>query len=131
MGDEVALLSADKYKGFLQGASISLDVCKQSCPKYPQSQKFFANFISRKKENINLGVATQAQITQNKKFAFAYKHESFLQIGTMLLDGDGQAFPKIASFPCLYNILKKKLEMKLIFCMQINIKISHKLISTL
>ena len=39
---------------------------------------------------------------------------------------------KIASLKCLYNISKKnKLEMKLIFSMQINIKVSYKLLSTL
>ena len=27
-------------------------------------------------------------------FLHAYKRESFLQINTMILDGDGQAFPK-------------------------------------
>ena len=52
------------------------------------------------------------QITQNNKFAIslqylkkkvsdevdllhAYKYESFLQIDTMIFDGDGQAFLKI------------------------------------
>ena len=55
-------------------------------------------------------LARHAQITQNNKFAIslkflkkevsdevnflhAYKHESFLQIDTMIFDGDGQAFP--------------------------------------
>ena len=64
----------------------------------------------------------------------AYKHESFLQIDTMIFDEDGQAspkVPKIASLQYLCNILKNKLEMKLIFYMQINIKISRKLITTL
>ena len=32
-------------------------------------------------------------------------------------------FPKLASLRCLYNISNKKLEMKLNFCMQINIKV--------
>ena len=60
---------------------------------------------------IILGVARHAQITQNNKFAIssqclkkkmsddvdllhAYKHEGFLQIETMIFDGDGQAVPK-------------------------------------
>ena len=38
--------------------------------------------------------------------------------------------PKIASFQCLFNIPEKMLEMKLIFCMLININFSYKLIST-
>ena len=56
-------------------------------------------------------VARHAKISQNNKFAIslkyvkkevnhevhflhAYEHESFLQIDTMIFDGDGQAFPK-------------------------------------
>ena len=39
--------------------------------------------------------------------------------------------PKIASLQDLYNISKKKCKMKLIFCMQVNIKVTFKLISTL
>ena len=44
--------------------------------------------------------------------------------------GDGQTFQK---FPIigLYNISKKKLEMKLIFCIQTNIRVSYRLISIL
>ena len=38
--------------------------------------------------------------------------------------------PKTAGLEHLYNNLKKMLEMKLIFCMQINIKVSYKLILT-
>ena len=67
-------------------------------------------------------------------FLHAFKPESFLQIGSVMLDGDGQEFPnfpKIASLQCLHNISKKELEMKLIFCKQINIKVSYKSISTL
>ena len=56
-------------------------------------------------------VTKHAQITQKNKFAISFqylkkevsdevdflqvdKHESFLQIDTMIYDGDGQAFPK-------------------------------------
>ena len=62
---------------------------------------------------IILGVMRHAQITQNNKFAISlqylekkvsdevdllhvYKHESFLQINTMIFDGDGQTFPNFA-----------------------------------
>ena len=38
---------------------------------------------------------------------------------------------KIASLWYLYNMSKKKLEMKMIFCMQINIRVVYKSISTL
>ena len=91
-------------------------------------------------------MARHAQITQNNKFAIslqylkkelsdevdflhADKHESLLQIDTMILMGWSSIskVPKIASLQCLYNISKKKLKMKLIFYMQINIiKVSYK-----
>ena len=62
--------------------------------------------------SFSVCVAKHAQITQNNKFAIslqylkkevsdevdflhADKHESFLQIDTMIFDGDGQAFPKL------------------------------------
>ena len=66
-------------------------------------------------------------------FLHADKHESLLQIGTMILTGTVKHFQSSqnSSLQCLYNISKKKLEMKLIFCIQINIKGSYKLISTL
>ena len=93
-------------------------------------------------------VAGHAQITQNKKFPIslqylkkqvngevdllhAGKHKHLLQIDTTILLGEGQAFPKIASFQCFYNISKMKLEIELIICMKINIKVACKLISTL
>ena len=56
-------------------------------------------------------------------FLHAGKHESLLQIDTMILMGwEWSSIPKvlkIASLQCLYNISKKELEMKLIFCMYI------------
>ena len=65
-------------------------------------------------------------------FLHAGKHESLLQIDTMILMGwEWSSIPKIskiASLQCLYNISKKELEMKLIFCMYININVSCKVI---
>ena len=58
------------------------------------------------------------------------KNESFLQIDIMILDGDGQAFLRFQKYQ-ICNISETKLEMKLIFCMKINIKVSYKFISTL
>ena len=51
------------------------------------------------------------------------KHESFLQIDTMIFDGYDQAFPNSQNnkFAMSLQYLRKK-EMKLIFSMQINIK---------
>ena len=68
-------------------------------------------------------------------FLHADKHESLLQIDTMILMGREWSsipkVPKIASLQCLYNISKKKLEMKMIFWMQINIEVSYRPVSTL
>ena len=71
-------------------------------------------------------MARHAQITQNNKFAIslqylkkevsdevdflhADKHESFLQIDTMIFDGmvKHSQSSQTASLQCLYNILKK------------------------
>ena len=96
-------------------------------------------------------VARHAPITQNNKFdislqhvnkevsdvvdfLLADKHESLLQIDINIFwwwRSSTPKVPKIASSQCLYNISKKKLEKKLNFWMQINIKVSYKLISTL
>ena len=78
-------------------------------------------------------VTKHAQSTQNNKFAISLQYlkkdvsdevhflhadklEGLLLIDTMILMEIGiSKIPKIASFQCLYNILRKKLEMKLIF----------------
>ena len=88
-------------------------------------------------------VARRAQIIQNKKFAIslqylkkevndkveflhAGKNEKLVQIGTMILMGWSSISKvfEIASLQSLCNIAKKELEMKFIFCIQINIKVA-------
>ena len=95
-------------------------------------------------------VTRHAQNTQNKKFDIslqylkrevndkvdflhAGKYENLLEIDIMILWrwSSIPKVPKIASLPCLYNISKNKIEMKLIFCIQIGITVAYKLISTL
>ena len=81
--------------------------------------------------NIKFAISLQhikKEVGDAVDFLHADKHES------LLLQIEWSSMPKvskIASFACLYNISKKKLEMKLTFGMQINIKVSYKLISTL
>ena len=48
---------------------------------YPKSK--FAIFLYYIKEEVSNEVG----------FFHAYKHESFLQVETMIFDGDGEAFP--------------------------------------
>ena len=91
-------------------------------------------------------VTKHAQSTQNNKFSIslqylkknvsdendflhADKHKGLLQIDTMILMEIGiPKIPKIASFQCLYNILRKKLD---VLDFWINFKVSCKLISAL
>ena len=73
------------------------------------------------------------KVSNEVDFVRADKDENLLQIDRMTLMGmvKHSRVPKIASLHCLYNIAKKKkLLMKLIFCMQITIIVSYKLIST-
>ena len=71
------------------------------------------------------------EVSDEVNFLHADKHENFLQVDTIFWWSCISKVPEIASLQCLYNFSKKKLEMKLIFCMQINIKVFFKLISTL
>ena len=84
-----------------------------------------------------------SQITQNNKFAISLqyiKNEVSDEVDFLHADKPFKLIlwfligivkhsrnPKVASFQCLYNISKKKLKMKLIFFIQINIKVFYKL----
>ena len=48
-----------------------------------QNNKFVISFQYLKKE-----------VSDEVDFLYADKHESFIQIDSMIFDGDGQAFPK-------------------------------------
>ena len=72
------------------------------------------------------------ELSNEVDFLHADQHESLLQIDSMIFVGmvkHSQSFQN--SLQCFYNISKKKLKMKLIFCMEINIKVSRKFISSL
>ena len=66
-------------------------------------------------------------------FLHADNHDSLLQIDTMTLIGivKHSQSSYIARLQCLYNILKKKLGRVFIFSLQMNTKVSYKLIWTL
>ena len=99
---------------------------------------------------IFMYVASHAQITQNKKsdislqylkkevndkvnLLHANKHGILPQIDTMIMMGMVKHFQSSQNsmFVMSLQCLKKKLEMKLIFCKQINTEVTYKLISTL
>ena len=70
----------------------------------------------------------------NLFFLYVDKHANLLQIDTKIFYWGWSSIPKvakIASLQCLYNISKRKLEIKLTSWMQINIKVSYKLVSAL
>ena len=94
-------------------------------------------------------VARHAQITQNKKFAislqylkkevndevdfwYAGKYENLLQIDTMILMEMVKHFQSSQNSKFIMSVqYLKKIEMKLLFRMQISIKVAYKLTSTL
>ena len=74
------------------------------------------------------------EVSDEVDFLHADKHQSYLQIDTMILMGmvkQSQSSQNSKFAMSLQYLKKKKLEIKLIFCMQINIKVFYKLISTL
>ena len=100
--------------------------------------------FSKVKLSFKVCVARKAQITQNNKFAISSQYLKREVIVMMLIFGmqiimkschklipgiwSGWSsipkVPKIASSQCPYKFSKKKLDLKLIFCMQVNIKAS-------
>ena len=112
MKDKVQFLPADKHRKFLQ----IIFHFRRVWPGIPKLFKikdssFFAINILRKKRVLK-------QI-----FLHADKYKSFQQIDTMILMGWLRipAVSKIAGLPCLCSASKNKLDMKLIYGMQIKI----------
>ena len=87
-------------------------MCSQACPN-TQSNKFAISLQYLKEERNDVD------------FLHVDKHESLIEIDAMILMGLAKYSQSIlgSNLQCLYNISKKKLEMKLIFCMQININV--------
>ena len=115
---------AYRSTSFLQVGTIILGVHDQVCWKYPKQEVCISlqylhrnlgneiHFLPADKHNLIVCVTTNAQITQNNKFAIslhylkkkvsdevdilhADEQESFLQMDTMIFDGDDQAFPRL------------------------------------
>ena len=120
--DQADFLPADKHQGLLQIDTIILIVVAGH-PQITQSKKFSISLQYLEKE-----VSDEVDILHTDK------HESFLQNKTVIFVGGWLSIPKvskIASLQCLYNISKKEVRDKLIFCINMNIKVSYNLISTL
>ena len=60
------------------------------------------------------------EVSDEVYFLHPEEHEGLPQINIMILI----KVPEVASLQYFYNISDKKLEMKFIFCMQVNIRVS-------
>ena len=109
-------------KGFFK-LLLSFYVCVTRHTQIAQDSKFAVSLQYLKKE-----------LSDEVDFLHADKHESLLQIDSMILMGivkHSQSSQNSMFTMSLCNISKNKLKMKLVFCMEINIKVSEKFISTL
>ena len=97
-GDVVDFLPADKFESFLQVNSITLGVHSQACPNYQKHQVWITSQYL--KENVK----------DKAGFSLADKRQRFFQINTISL-----------------QYLEKKGVRKLIFCMQMSMKVCCKL----
>ena len=71
-------------KGFLK-LIVSFQVCVARHAKITQNNKLAISLQYLKKK-----------VSDEVEFLHADKHESFLQVNTMILNGNGKSFPKIA-----------------------------------
>ena len=122
MGDEVEFLPADKHKSYLQNGSITLSVISQTDPKYQKQSVYNIFTISQGKHE---GWSCFFCLLTNVEGFFEGMKACYKLI-LRFFDGYGLVFPK---FPkkqvCnVITISLKKLEIKLTFLMQINIKVS-------
>ena len=109
MGDEVEFLPADKHKSFLQDGSITLGVISQTGPKYQKQSVYNIFAISQgKHEGWSWFFACWQML---KVFSNWYYHFRCVWPGMSKL-------PKITSLLFLYNMLRKKWVMQLIFYMK-------------
>ena len=123
MGDELVLLPADKYESFLQGDGIIFPVSIYMFKVNNRNNRTTCEICS--KLTIKTPEQRQAlifcfQITSNISSNWYY-HFRWMWPGMPKL-------PKITSWLFLCNILRKKWVLKLIFCMQVSMKVSYKLI---
>ena len=84
-------------------------------------------------ENNKLAISLQyfkEKVNDEIDFLCVDKHGSLLKIDTMILIGMVKYSQSFQNASSLCNISKKELEMKLIYCLQIN-KVSYKMISAL
>ena len=80
---------------------LSFSLCVAKHPQISESNKFAISLQYRKKE-----------VSDEVDFLHTNKHEDFLEIDTMIFDGDGQVFPKFPKlkFAISLQYLKNKLD---------------------
>ena len=116
------LLSIDKFQGFVHIATIILGVCVTRHAQITQNNKFAIFLQYLKKE-----------VSDEIDFLHADKHGSLLQIDAMILMVmvKHSQSSQNSKFAMSLQYLKKEVKGEVDFFMQINIKVSYKLISTL
>ena len=119
IGDEVEFLPADKHESSLQDGSITLGVISQTDPKYQKQSVYNIFAISHRKHegwSWFFGCWQMLKVFSNWYYRFRFVWQGMPKL------------PKITSLLFLYNMLRKKWVMQLIFYMQISMKACYKLI---
>ena len=116
---KVEFLSADKHKSILQEGGITLGEISPTDPKYQKQSVYNIFAISQwKHEGRSWFFACWQMLNIFSNWCY---HFSCVWLGTSKL-------PKITSLLLLYNMLRMKLVMQLIFYMQISMKTCAKLV---
>ena len=115
-------------------ANIVIDIS----PQIPFLAKvWFLSYRPKWCQPMKLQDSSKHNISKKKKvnnevyFWHADKHQSFLQVGSIVLGVRNQACPNYPKNVYLWNISRKMWPMKLIFCLQINTEVFYKLIVSL
>ena len=118
MGNEVEFSPADKHKRFLKDGSMTLGLIIQTSPKYQKQSVYNIFAISQgKHERWSWFFACWQMLMI---FSNWFYHFRCVWPGLSRL-------PKITNWLFLYNILRKKWVMQLIFYMQISMNACYKL----
>ena len=80
------------FESFLQVDSITLGLCRQLCPKYLKQVYYFLQYLQEVSDEVD--------------FLYADKHESVLQIDTMILTGISRIL-RVSKIGCLQYFEKE------------------------
>ena len=115
--DEVYFWHADKHQSFLQFDTVILGVLSQPCQKYPKQEVCIS--LQYLKENMS-----------DVDFCLHINMQGFFKLilSFQVCDSGYVQITQNNKFAISLNYLKKEVSDKLIFCMQVSMKVSYKLI---